>query len=167
MSLKTGTLKLELTEKRPEEIEQIAKDPRVEPFLTEKWMYPEGMPESMEFTIYDNGEVIGQIALKSIRWFNRKAELSLFLKPAFQGRRLGGKLLESMMDYAFGELNLYRLEAEVLEYNEKAIKMVEMLGFTLEGKLRQAKYHKGKYFDIFRYGILKHEFDVYYKERNP
>ncbi len=167
MSLKIGPLTLAPAGHTPEEVVRIARSPEVAAYLTEKWTYPPGMPETMEFVIYDNEEIIGQVALKSIRWYNRKAELSLFIKPDFQGQGRGGKILEAMMEYAFGKLNLYRLEAEVLEYNEKALKMVEMLGFTPEGKLRQAKYHNGKYYDIFRYGILKHEFDVYYKERNP
>jgi RimJ/RimL family protein N-acetyltransferase len=124
------------------------------------------MAESIEFIIYDAEEPIGQVSFKSIRWFNRKAELSLFIKPEFQGRKYGMKILETMMEYAFGKLNFYRLEAEVIEYNKKAIKLVEMLGFTLEGRLRQAKYSEGKYFDILRYGILKHEFDVSYKDRD-
>ena len=124
------------------------------------------MPESMDFTIYDADEIIGQVSFKSIRWFNRKAELSLFIKPEYKGKKLGLKILEAMMEHAFGKLNFYRLEAEVIEYNERALKLVEMLGFTMEGRLRQAKYLDGKYYDILRFGILKHEFDVSYKDRS-
>jgi RimJ/RimL family protein N-acetyltransferase len=166
MNIDIGNIKLKQSDEVMDEILEIAHSPDVAPFLAEKWMYPQPMPESMDFIIYEAGEVIGQVSFKSVRWFNRKAELSLFIKPEFQGRKLGMKILEAMMEYAFGRLNFYRLEAEVLEYNEKAIKLVEMLGFTMEGRLRQAKYSDGKYFDILRFGILKHEFDVSYKDRN-
>ncbi len=55
-------------------------------------------------------------------------------------------------------MNLHRLEAEVIENNSPSIKLVEQLGFKLEGKLREAKYTEGGYIDILRYGILKNEY---------
>jgi len=166
MILDLGNIKLLQTNDAGDEIRQISHHPELTPFLTEKWQYPNPMPENMGFTIYEGEEIIGQVSFKSIRWFNRKAELGLFIKPEFQGKKYGLKTLEAMMEHAFGNLNFYRLEAEVIEYNEKAQKLVEMMGFTLEGRLRQAKYFEGKYYDILRYGILKHEFDVSYKDRN-
>jgi len=166
MNINIGNIKLEQTNETPDEIFQIAHSPEVASFLTEKWMYPQPMPESMDFTIYDSKEIIGQVSFKSIRWFNRKAEMSLFIKSEYQGKKYGLKILEAMMEHAFGKLNFYRLEAEVIEYNERALKLVEMLGFSMEGRLRQAKYSDGKYYDILRFGILKHEFDASYKDRN-
>ncbi len=165
MNIDLGNIKLKQSDEVMDGILQIARSPEIAPFLTEKWMYPRPMPESMEFIIYDAEEVIGQVSFKSIRWFNRKAELSLFIKPEYQGRKIGQNILEAMMGYAFSKLNFYRLEAEVIEYNKKALKLVENLGFTMEGRLRQAKYSEGKYYDILRYGILKHEFDALYKNR--
>jgi RimJ/RimL family protein N-acetyltransferase len=37
---------------------------------------------------------------------------------------------------------------------------VEGFGFVLEGRLREAKYNNGKYYDILRYGLLKKEFNI-------
>jgi len=141
------------------EILKITEDAAVSKFLTEKWLYPEPMPDSIIFGIEAGNEIIGEAALKNIRWYNRKAELSLFLKPEFQGKKIGTEVLKRMMKYAFNTLNFYRLEAEVIDYNEVSRKLVEKLNFTLEGRLRQAKYFEGKYYDILRYGILKPEFD--------
>jgi RimJ/RimL family protein N-acetyltransferase len=166
MNINLGNVTLKQSGEISNEILQIAHSPEIATFLTEKWMYPQPMPESIDFIINHDEEIIGQVSLKSIRWFNRKAVLSLFLKPENQGKKLGLMILEAMMEHAFGKLNFYRLEAEVIEYNERALKLVEMLGFTMEGRLRQAKYSDGKYYDILRFGILKHEFDVSYKDRN-
>lgn len=63
------------------------------------------------------------------------------------------------MELAFGTFNLYRLEAEVMEFNEPSIRLMESLGFKLEGRLREARYVDGKYWDILRYGILRREFE--------
>jgi RimJ/RimL family protein N-acetyltransferase len=140
------------------EITKIAEDAAVSKFLTEKWLYPEPMPDSIIFGIESGNEIIGEVALKNIRWYNRKAELSLFLKLEFQGKKIGTEVLKRIMKYAFNTLNFYRLEAEVIDYNEISRKLVEKLSFTLEGRLRQARYFDGKYYDILRYGILKNEF---------
>jgi RimJ/RimL family protein N-acetyltransferase len=52
-------------------------------------------------------------------------------------------------------LNFHRLEAEIVDYNEKSINLFESLGFKHEGTMREAKYYEGKYHDIFIYGLLK------------
>ena len=60
-------------------------------------------------------------------------------------------------------MNLYRIEAEVIAFNKVSVKMVEGLGFVKEGILREAKYSNGKYWDIYRYGILRSEYDKFEK----
>lgn len=133
----------------------IALQPGIVQNLTERWTYPDNMPDSMTFNLMKEDIIIGQAAFKSIRWFNRKAELSLFIHPDFQHRQYGTKILRAMIAHAFNHLNLHRLEAEVIRYNPAAIKLVEKLGFVNEGCLREARYFDGKYHDIFRYGLLK------------
>lgn len=149
---------LSLEEPGNETFKNIALQAGVVQNLTEKWAYPEGTPDSITFGIIQNDEIIGQAAFKSIRWFNRKAELSLFLDPGFHGKGLGRKILQAMINHAFNQLNLHRLEAEVIEYNKPALKLVEKLGFVQEGRLREARYFDGKYYDIYRYGLLRNEF---------
>lgn len=143
----------------PDEVRQIAVMQEVAPNLTEKWTYPAGMPDKMIFVLNAGGEIAGQASLKSIRWFNRKAELSLFLHPKWQGKQLGTEVLRNLIAHAFFQLNLHRLEAEVIDYNQPARHLVEKLGFVLEGRLREARYFKGKYFDILRYGLLRREYE--------
>lgn len=149
---------LSLEDPESETLKNIALQPGVVQNLTEKWTYPEGTPDSMSFGIMQDEKLIGHAAFKSIRWFNRKAELSLFLHPDYHGKGLGAKVLQVMIKHAFHHMNLHRLEAEVIEYNKPAIKIVEKLGFIHEGCLRQARYFKGKYYDIYRYGLLRNEF---------
>lgn len=137
---------------------EIALMPGVVQNLTEKWTYPDGMPDAINFDLFHQGKMIGQAAYKSIRWFNRKAELSLFLHPEYQKKQFGTKILKAMIDHAFAHLNLHRLEAEVIAYNPGGQKLIEKLGFVQEGCLREARYFEGKYYDILRYGLLRSEY---------
>lgn len=139
-------------------ITEIANMPGVAQNLTEKWTYPEGMPDSMTFDLFVDDVIIGQAAFKSMRWFNRKAELSLFIHPEYQGKKIGTSVLKAMISHAFNHLNLHRLEAEVIAYNIPGIKLIERMGFVREGCLREARFFEGKYHDIFRFGLLKSEY---------
>jgi RimJ/RimL family protein N-acetyltransferase len=125
--------------------------------LTETRRYPPGMPQEMIFRLEKEGRLIGELQLKSIRWFNRKAEISIFISKEFRDKKLGEKALRLLMDYAFNSLNFHRLEAEVLASNEAGKKLVERAGFVREGILREAKYVDGKYVDLIRYGLLKND----------
>lgn len=144
----------------------IALLPGVAQNLTEKWTYPDGLPDSITFSILQNDDILGQAAFKSIRWFNRKAELSLFLHPDHHGKRIGMKVMDAMIKHAFNHLNLHRLEAEVIEYNKPALNLVKKLGFICEGCLREARYFDGKYYSIYRFGLLRNEFEKTEKTRS-
>ncbi|AKI98351.1 hypothetical protein IX53_09135 [Kosmotoga pacifica] len=126
--------------------------------MSERRWYTEPMPSEMCFRLEVEGELIGEVSLKSIRWFNRKAEVSLFIVPKYQGKGFGKKALKLLMKHAFETFNLHRLEAEVFEYNTVSQKLLESLGFKLEGVSREARYYNGKYWGIFKYGILEDEF---------
>ena len=126
--------------------------------MTEVKLYPPNLPTEVTFEIIYDENVIGELKLKSFRWINRKAELSIFILKEFRNKGFGKEAISTIIKYVFEKLNLHRLEAEVIEYNEGSKKMVEGFGFLLEGRLREAKYSNGKYYDILRYGLLKSEF---------
>ncbi|MFP4471261.1 MAG: GNAT family N-acetyltransferase [Bacteroidales bacterium] len=158
MIIKSGNLEMVLSKDSDVTLRDLACKPEVAKFLTEKWTYPEGMPHALEFTIYHEDTLIGFAELKSIRWFNRRAEVGLFLDPQWQGRGMGFEAMQALVTHAFDHLNLHRLEAEVIEYNKPALRLVENLGFVNEGLLREARYYNGKYFNILSYGLLRREF---------
>jgi len=154
-----GELILRSTIADDPELKKLQEDARILKHMSETRMYPFAMPSQMSFRIESEGKVIGEVSLKTIRWFNRKAEISIFIVPEYQGKGYGKRALKKIMELAFGTFNLYRLEAEVMEFNEPSIRLMESLGFKLEGRLREARYVDGKYWDILRYGILRREFE--------
>ncbi|NIT99570.1 MAG: GNAT family N-acetyltransferase, partial [Nitrosopumilaceae archaeon] len=97
--------------------------------------------------------------------FNRKAEISILISPEYQDKGYGKEALLMLMRFAFKKMNLYRLEAEVIDYNDKAKSLFEKVGFIPEGRLREAKYNDGKYYDVLRYGMLRHEYDKKYESK--
>jgi len=139
------------------ELDRLAQDESVLRNLSETRRYPQPLPAQWVFRIEREGRAIGEVCLKSIRWINRKAELSIFLEPAQQGRGVGGEATRAMIEFAFRTLNFHRLQAEVIEFNAPSRRLLEKLGFRLEGRLREAKYCDGRYWDILVYGLLRPE----------
>ncbi len=130
--------------------------------LTEVRQYAQSMPAEMIFRIESDGSLIGEVALKSIRWYNRKAEISILIFDDYQGRGYGKPALQMMLDYVFNTMNFHRLEAEVMAFNKKGKELFEKAGFIQEGSLREAKYFNGRYYDILRYGLLRKEYSADY-----
>jgi len=126
--------------------------------MSERHRYPPNTPTEMNFVIEVEDKIIGELKLNNIRWFNRKAELSLLIAPEYQKKGYGTDVIKTLINYTFNSMNLHRLEAEVIEFNEASIKLIEKLGFIKEGTLREAKYSNGSYYDIYRYGLLIKEY---------
>ena len=126
--------------------------------MTEIKLYPKGFPTEFTFEIKSEDKVIGEFQFKSIRWFNRKAELSIFIFEEYREKGFASKTLNLAINFAFNRLNLHRLEAEIIDFNVRAKKLIQKYGFKEEGRLREAKYSSGKYYDIIRYGLLRSEF---------
>jgi len=158
MILNADDLLLKLTNKTDNDLQSITENSTDLENMSEIRMYPSNMPVEMLFRIEKDKKIIGEIKFTRIRWFNRKAELSIIIKKEYQQKGYGKKAMKQIMCFAFNKMNLHRLEAEIIEYNKVSIALIEKLGFKKEGTLRQAKYSQGKYWDIFRYGILRDEF---------
>ncbi len=160
MILPGNGIQLVSTSKEDPEITALRQDWQVLQNLSEIHLYPQPMPESITFRIEEGESLVGEAALKAIKWFNHKAEISIFITPDSQRKGTGKEALTQLMTFAFHTMNLYRLEAEVVDYNEPAKALFEKSGFTKEGRLRSAKFFQGKYYDILRYGILRDEFEA-------
>jgi len=127
-------------------------------YMSEIRSYGVPMPSSFIFRIEVDNKLIGEAKLGAIRWYNRKAELSLYIHPDYRNNGNGKTAIKKLMDHAFNEMDLHRLECEIYEYNSTSIHLAESLGFRYEGRLREAKFYDGNYFDILRYGILNKEY---------
>lgn len=112
----------------------------------------------IQFIIEKNGENAGTIALFDIDRDYRHAEFGAFMvKPEMHGQGVGTKALEMLLEYAFDELNLHKVNGGYLEDSEASRKVQEKFGFKEEGKQRDMKYRGGEYLDLVRTGLLEDE----------
>ena len=108
--------------------------------------------ETISDTIY-----IGGCGIKGTDLKNRFAEIGIFLGKDFINKGYGTEAMGLLVDFCFGELNLNKVKLQVYEFNKRARRSYEKLGFKQEGMLREEIYRKGSYHDVLVMGLLKTE----------
>jgi [ribosomal protein S5]-alanine N-acetyltransferase len=108
----------------------------------------------------EDDRVVGTCTLFNIDKRNRRAEIGYALARDCWGRGLMREALGALIDYAFGPLDLTRLEADVDPRNAPSIRIVERLGFVREGLLRERWHVGGETQDSVILGLLRREWEA-------
>ncbi|MDD3806898.1 MAG: GNAT family protein [Candidatus Marinimicrobia bacterium] len=113
----------------------------------------------MPFVILENetGRPVGQIHAGHIDHDNHNCMIGFEIHPHFQRHGYGNDAVKTLLDYLFFDIKLHRVGAEVYEYNIASQKLLEKVGFVLEGRLVQWLYRKERYWDKLLYGVLQAE----------
>jgi RimJ/RimL family protein N-acetyltransferase len=106
-----------------------------------------------------DGAHIGNIELFNIDTRHRHAELGIVIgEKAYWGQGYGSDAVRTLLRFGFEEMNLHRVFLRVYEDNARGIRAYEKCGFRHEGRLREANYRKGRYWDELVMGVLNDEF---------
>ncbi len=130
-----------------------------------EWIEKEQSKEDSQdfiFTIrtLEDDKLIGDIGLGGIDWSNGEAFVGIGLgERDYWGKGYGSDAMRIILRYAFMELNLRRISLDVFEYNPRAIKSYEKVGFSHEGRMRQFLNRDGRRWDLIFMGILKEEWE--------
>ncbi len=103
----------------------------------------------------DDDRVIGTCTLFRIEREHRRAELGYILRRDHWGGGFAHEALTALLDHSFGALGLHRLEADIDPRNTGSIRLIERLGFALEGRLRERFFVAGEVQDSLLYGLLE------------
>lgn len=107
----------------------------------------------------ENCELIGLVSLVGIDHLNQSAEFHIMIGNAEQqGKGAGTFATKEMLNHAFNNLNLRRVELTVLDSNTRAQHLYEKIGFVREGTKRVSKFKNGTFVDMHMYAILREEF---------
>ncbi len=108
----------------------------------------------------ENDELIGNCGLLSVDQVQQTAELGIFIGEAeSRGQGYGSEAILLLLDFAFNLLNLHTVFLRVREFNEKARRVYEKLGFREIGRRRECVRIGGKYYDDIYMDILDREFE--------
>lgn len=93
-------------------------------------------------------ETIGVISLKEQApafTHNRTHEFAITIARPYQGKGYGPEAISWMLDWSFLTAGLHRVELTVSEWNERAQKVYQKLGFVPEGRRRECLWKGGRW----------------------
>lgn len=107
--------------------------------------------------IWVRGVLVGAVRYNDINWISKSTSLGGWIDSSFEGQGLITRATVVLINYAFSELKLNRLEAHCHSENRRSRAMAEKLGFTQEGILREAELRDDRFVDVVVYGLLATE----------
>ena len=128
-----------------------------------KKSFNEKEPNCILFSFMLNDKCIGYGGLTNIDWSSKRAEISFIID---NNRNSNSEVyyqdflsfLNIITQLAFHELKLNRLFTETYDIRPLVLKILEKIGFELEGKLKQHVNIKGKYVDSLIHGYLRERY---------
>lgn len=81
------------------------------------------------------------------------ADWSFHVSPS-SPKGTGTKLGLAALNYSFGVLRLHKVCGQVLDYNDRSIKLHQRLGFAQEGLLRDQFYDGHSYYSVYCFGLI-------------
>jgi ribosomal-protein-serine acetyltransferase len=107
-----------------------------------------------ELALVLDGRIIGALGLSSVDWVSRATSIGYWLDEEHRGRGLMTRAVQALVEHAFGEMGLHRVEIRAAEENRRSRAIPERLGFEHEGVLREAERVGGRYHDLVVYGKI-------------
>jgi phosphinothricin acetyltransferase len=117
----------------------------------QKQWYTNHGPDNPIMIAEQNNVVVGWAALSP--WSDRyaysdTAEISLYILEKHQGRGIGRKLLEAIIENG-KKTNLHAVIARITEGNEASIHLHESVGFKHIGIMKEVGFKFGKRLDVY------------------
>lgn len=170
------TPRLRLRPLRPgdvDDVHRLAGDPTVSatalgiphPFTrrdAEAWIagqpaaWAEGREAVFGVTLAEDGTLCGATGLTFEPGKNR-AELGYWIGRDHRGQGLATEAAAAVVAWGFAERGLRRIHATHLGRNPASGRILEKLGFRVEGRLRDHVVHRGAVDDLVLYGVLREE----------
>ncbi len=102
-------------------------------------------------------KMIGTCGFTSFNTAADSAEVGYVLNPAYWGKGIAVEALTRVLEFAFETLKLHRVEARFIRENERSRRVMEKVGMTFEGIIREGMLIKGSYVNVGVCSILASE----------
>lgn len=127
-----------------------------------KWIETERSTRSdaVAFSIQLEGKHIGFIGLRGICSRSRRAEIWIYIgDKTFWDQGIGQDATQTLCDYAFFQMNLFRIWLECNPEFTPVVQCYKKIGFIEEGRLRKAYFRNGDFHDTCIMGLLRTDWE--------
>ena len=139
------------TERTPEEAQAF-----VQMFLDHQAAHPRHKFQ-LAITLKGTGKLIGNCGIRQDRAGALQADVGYELDPDHWGHGYAFEAARTMVEYGFSTLGVHRVWSWCIADNRRSAHLLEKLGMTQEGRLRENERYKGRWWDTLMYGILEAE----------
>lgn len=109
--------------------------------------------------VYEDN-IVGVIGFHHINWQNKSTSIGYWLAKDYEGLGIMTKSVHKLMDHAFNDLKLKRIEIRAAIENKRSRAIPERIGMTLEGISRQSEWLYDHFVDHAVYSILQEEWKI-------
>jgi ribosomal-protein-alanine N-acetyltransferase len=101
--------------------------------------------------------VVGTIGCRWNKRANRTMEMGFAIGEPYWGQGITAEAAQAMLDYVFANTDVERVQAHCMIENGASERVMQKAGMTLEGTLRSGLFHRGRFWDMRLYSILRGE----------
>jgi ribosomal-protein-alanine N-acetyltransferase len=102
----------------------------------------------------DSSKFIGIVRIFDLSFANKRVELSYILNPAFQGKGIALVAIRAVIEFCFDKVGLNRIQAKCTPDNFPSERVIQRLGMSYEGTLKEFWINKGISADAKLYALL-------------
>ena len=113
--------------------------------------YAEG--KSMTCAIVYQDNIVGNCSFNTIDHYVQKVTIGYWLSEPYQGRGIVTRVVQKLIDIAFNELDMEKVEISAAVENQSSRKVCERLQFNLEGIITRSENLNGRIVDHVIYGL--------------
>ncbi len=110
-------------------------------------------------TLNEDGKLIGAGEFNIRDLTHKVGEIGYIINPSFWGKGYATEVAKLLIDYGFKEFNLHRIFATCDPRNTSSSRVLEKIGMTLEGRMREDLLLKDGWRDSLLYSLLEHEWN--------
>lgn len=111
----------------------------------------------VQLAITLDGVLIGNVGLRRSSARSRVADVGFELDPEHWGNGYTTEAATALLGWGFDQLDLHRAGAHCIAENTASARVLEKLGMRLEGRSREIRYFKNRWWDTLHFGMLEEE----------
>lgn len=105
----------------------------------------------------ENGEMVGAGEINVRNNANRAGEIAYIMNPDYWGMGFATEVANLLIFFGFSQLNFHRIFATCDSRNSGSIRVLEKVGMTKEGRMREDLWIKDGWRDSLLYSKLEHD----------
>ncbi len=126
--------------------------------IVEQWVYDMQIRMAIHLCITFDKEIVGLISTHQIDWMNQRTSVGYWIRADMVKRNFATEATAVLLIYLFEKLRLHRVYIQAATGNHASNRVIQKLGFKLEGLLKENERIRQTFLDHNIYGMTEEDF---------